>query len=85
MSKSEKLLNRLLSLPRDFTYRELARLLNHFGYKESSRGKTSGSAVAFINHETGHIIRLHKPHPRPVLKQYQIEEIIESLKSVRLI
>ena len=85
MSKPEKLFNRLLSHPTDFTYKELARLLKRFGYIESNRGKTSGSAVAFINHETGHIIRLHKPHPRPVLKKYQIEDVIESLKSVGLI
>lgn len=85
MSKIEKLLNRLLSIPKDFTYSELSRLLRHFGYKESNRGKTSGSAVAFINHETGHIIRLHKPHPKPVLKKYQIEEVIEALRDRGLI
>ena len=85
MSKAEKLVKRLLSKPKDFTYGELARLLKHFGYKESTRGKTSGSAVAFIDHETGHIIRLHKPHPKPVLKKYQIEEVIEALKDRGLI
>lgn len=85
MSKMEKLSNRLLTLPKDFTYAELARLLTYFGYKESQRGKTSGSAVAFINHGTGHIIRLHKPHPKPVLKRYQTEEVIEALKEKGLI
>lgn len=85
MSKKKKLIGRLLSMPKDFTYGELARLMKHFGYKESNRGKTSGSAVAFINLETGHIIRLHKPHPRPELKKYQMEEVIEELKNRGLI
>ncbi|MBI5886564.1 MAG: type II toxin-antitoxin system HicA family toxin [Deltaproteobacteria bacterium] len=80
MSRIDKLLKRLLTLPKDFTYDELTRLLTYFGYKESNRGKTSGSAVAFINHDTGHIIRLHKPHPRPILKKYQMEEVIEALR-----
>jgi len=80
MSKIEKLLARLLTLPKDFTYDELARLLTYFGYKESNRGKASGSAVAFINPDTGHIIRLHKPHPRPILKRYQMKDVIETLR-----
>lgn len=85
MSKTEKLLKRLLSSPTDFTYSEFASVLKHLGYKESNRGKTSGSAVAFINHKTSHIIRLHKPHPKPVLKKYQIEEVIDALRDRGLI
>ena len=41
--------------------------------------------MAFHNEETGHIIRLHKPHPKNILKQYQIEQIMEELTSRRLI
>jgi hypothetical protein len=48
-------------------------------------GKTSGSRVAFINPETRHIIRLHKPHPEPELKQYQINDIEEELRERGLI
>jgi len=82
MSKKDKLLNRFLSMPKDFTYDELRGLLSGFGYKESISGKTSGSRVAFINAETKHIVRLHKPHPGPHLKKYQIEELIEELKRI---
>jgi hypothetical protein len=85
MGKVDKLLKRLLSLPRDFTYSELKRLLSAYGYDEAGTGKTSGSRVAFMNNETGHIIRLHKPHPYPVLKQYQIAYIIEELKKQGII
>lgn len=60
-------------------------MLVKLGYTETQSGKTSGSRVAFYNEETGHIIRLHKPHPKNILKQYQIEQIIEELTSRRLI
>lgn len=85
MSKEQKLVMRLLSKPKDFTYNELCRVLNTLGYEESQSGKTSGSRVAFIDLKTKHIIRLHKPHPSNVLKQYQIELVIEELKSRGLV
>ncbi len=85
MSKEEKLIKRLLSKPKDFTYNELRKLLINLGYEESQSGKTSGSRVAFINKNANHIIRLHKPHPNNELKQYQIEQVIEELQSRRLI
>jgi hypothetical protein len=85
MRQEEKLIKRLLSKPVDFTYDELRKLLGKMGYKESQSGKTSGSRVAFCNENNGHIIRLHKPHPGNVLKQYQIEQIVEELKARRLI
>ncbi len=85
MSKDEKLIKRLLLKPKDFTYNELRKILIHLGYVETQSGKTSGSRVAFINNDTKHIIRLHKPHPGNELKQYQIEQIIEELDLRRLI
>ena len=80
MGKSDKLLKRLLSNPKDFTFDELETLLTGIGYQLSNSGGTSGSAVRFINRETGHIIRLHKPHPSPVLKQYIVKFIISELR-----
>jgi len=85
MSKDEKLLARLQSRPKDFTYNELIKVLKLFGYIESQSGKTSGSRVAFICRETKHIIRLHKPHPNNELKQYQIDLVLEELRTRRLI
>lgn len=80
VSKKDKLLNRFLSCPADFTYSELKRLLRAYGYAECSAGRTSGSQVAFINRATKHIIRLHKPHPKPFLKKYQLNLIEGELK-----
>jgi len=41
-------------------------------------GKTSGSRVVFTNQD-GDYIRLHKPHPRNILKLYQIDGIVTNL------
>ncbi len=81
MSKFGKLLQRLQKKPKDFSYEELVKLLGGFGYSELKIGKTSGSRVAFMNENTRHIIRLHKPHPLKILKAYQIDLILEELKS----
>jgi hypothetical protein len=80
MARSKKLLERLLNNPKDFTFGELETLLASFGFRLSNAGSTSGSAIRFINHETGQIIRLHKPHPSPVLKQYLVRFIVNELK-----
>lgn len=82
MTRSEKLLSRFLSRPKDFTYNELLRLLSSFGYKEQ---QGSGSRIVFINEGLKHNIKLHKPHPGNVLKKYQIDLIINELISNELL
>lgn len=79
MSQIEKLKIKFLSIPKNFTWTELKKLLVSLGYKENQSGKTSGSRVRFI-HDEYEPITLHKPHPTPVLKRYQIKQIINSLK-----
>ena len=78
MTKDKKLLKRLLSKPKDFTYNELKSLLLSLGYSENNTGKTSGSAIRFIS-KNKHIIRLHKPHPSPLLKSYVIDMVLKEL------
>lgn len=78
MSKKEKLTQRLLSRPTDFTFNELVTLLKSLGYYLETAGKTGGSRVIFMNPD-GDYIRLHKPHPLNNLKRYQIDDIIASL------
>ena len=85
MSKVEKLIQRLKNNPKDFSCDELRRILLHFGYDEIKTGKTSGSRVAFYKEDTQHIIRLHKPHPKPELKSYQIQMLIKELTNQNLI
>jgi hypothetical protein len=84
MTKKEKLQERLLSCPSDFTWAELKNLLLSFGYRESNVGKTSGSRVRFISDEHSPIL-LHKPHPKPIMKIYMLKQVIEQLKKEGLL
>lgn len=81
MSRRDKLKKRLLEKPLDFTYDEAKTFLSQLGYGEDNCGHTSGSRVAFVHTQTKHIIRLHKPHPGNILKMYQINELIETLRN----
>jgi hypothetical protein len=81
MTKKDKLLERFLSMPKDFSYQELKTLLNILGYEESNLGKTSGSRVLFLNVIKQSKIRIHKPHPGNILKKYQIVEVISKITS----
>ena len=78
MSRRDKLIDRLLSRPKDFTFQETITLLGHFGYDEVPGGKTGGSRVAFVNSDKDYI-RIHKPHPRNILKSYQVNNLINDL------
>ena len=84
MTKIDKLRTRFLSKPRDFTWSELKALLTGWGFEEFNSGKTSGSRVRFINSNYSDII-LHKPHPNPELKSYQLKQIIIQLKKEGLL
>ena len=79
MSKTEKLLQRLLSVPRDFTWDELVNILGLFGYNELKKGKTGGSRRKFTD-ENKNVIILHKPHPGNVVKLYALKQVITQLK-----
>jgi hypothetical protein len=84
ISKREKLIQRFLAMPRDFTWQELVSMLEGFGYEQSAGGKSGGSRVKFLHEERPAII-LHKPHSTPVLKRYQLEQIMVVLKEEGLI
>ncbi len=84
MGQKEKLIIRLRSKPRDFTFDEAERLLNFLGYKRTDKGKTSGSRVMFISEDRAPIM-LHKPHPNNELKEYQIKQLILQLEEEDLI
>lgn len=80
MSKTEKLIRKLCNLDGSFTYTELTTLLRHLEYVEIKKGKTAGSRRAFFHEKSGHLIRLHQPHPGHELKRYQKVLIIEELQ-----
>jgi hypothetical protein len=78
MTQKEKLIGRFLTMPSDFHYDELVRLLRYFGFQEVGKGKTSGSRIKFVNPE-GVSVVMHKPHPTGILKRYQLKQIKELL------
>ncbi len=78
MSKKEKLVKRLLKLPKDFTFDEMESLLSYFGYK--LKQGNPGSGIKFIKAESNETINFHKPHPNGILKRYILEQVIEKLR-----
>lgn len=86
MSKKEKLIERLLGRPKDFDFDEVVQLMGYFGYSIAPGGKTGGSRITFYNESRNKdYIRMHKPHPRKILKEYQVQNLINDLKERDLI
>ena len=84
MSQKEKLIRRLKTKPKDFTFNEISVLLGYFFFYCFNKGKTSGSRIIFVSKEHPSIT-LHKPHSRKELLTYQIKQIIEMLEQEGLI
>lgn len=78
MGRKEKLIERLKSNPKDFTFDEMRKVLEHLGFEMSNKGKTSGSRVKFMKGVIA--IILHKPHPRKELLEYQVKQVLEILE-----
>ena len=74
MGQKEKLIQRLKTKPKDFTFDDAETLLKYLDYIRSNKEKTSGSRVMFVNAKHG-IILLHKPHPQKELKAYPIQRL----------
>lgn len=79
MGTKDKLKDRFLRQPSDFTFDELERLLTNLGYVKSNKGKTSGSRIVYKD-ELGHPIMLHKPHPGNIIKGYAMKQILDELR-----
>ena len=86
MSKIEKLIVKLQKkpTPKDFNWDELLKVLIHFEFEPMTKGKTGGSRRKFINADKI-VISLHEPHPRNELKKYQIDQVLELLRSEGLL
>jgi hypothetical protein len=85
MGSHEKLLERFLRLPKDFTWDELKSLLKKYGYIPNNKGKTSGSRISFEKEDSNIALNLHKPHPENTLKPYQMKDTLEFLKRIGVI
>lgn len=78
MSKKDKLIERLLKKPKDFTFDEMESLLSYFGYILKQGGV--GSGVKFTKDGSNDVINFHKPHPNGILKRYILEQVIDKLR-----
>ncbi len=85
MSQKEKLIAKLKSRAKSFTFEDAETLLAYFGYHRSNKGKTSGSRVMFSRDDNATKIILHKPHPRKELLEYQVKQLIEQLEQEDLL
>jgi hypothetical protein len=82
MSKTDKLLSRLLSVPADLTWLELLTLLHRFGFHENT---DKGGSFRTLVDAQGRKIFLHEPHPRNLVKKYAIRKVINSLVEFGLV
>ena len=51
MCQKEKLIEKLKSKPKTFTFEDAESLLGYFNYHRSNKGKTSGSRVMFSSED----------------------------------
>lgn len=84
MSQKDKLIEKLKTLPKDFTFDDAETLLKYLEYSRSNKGKTSGSRVMFYRDGFPPIL-LHIPHPQKELKAYQVKQLLEILEPEGLI
>lgn len=75
MSQKDKLIARFRSIPSDFTWDEMKRLLTFFGYVAE---EGAGSRVHFID-QSENKISLHRPHPGNIVKIYVIRAVDKHL------
>ena len=66
MSRKEKLIKRIKSKLKDFTWDELTSLLDKLNFSEVKTGKTGGSRSKFIG-DNNIVVTLHKPHHSNIL------------------
>lgn len=84
MGQKEKLIQKLKSRPKDFSFQEAETLLGYLSYQRSDKGRTSGSRVIFYSEGRASIL-LHKPHPRKELLEYQVKQLLEVLEQEGLL
>ncbi len=77
VSKQDKAVERLISRPTDFSWDELQSLMKRFGYAMKTTG---GSGRKFTRPDGGQSFVIHEPHPKSILKAYQVREFLAFLR-----
>jgi len=80
VSKADKLLRRLESRPKDFTWDEALTVLKHCGFHPvATSSKSTGSHRKFIGPD-GRYLQISQPHPENILKPYQVKDLLDILR-----
>jgi len=74
MARWKLIEDKFKNLRKDITFSEAITLLEHYGYIQDNKGKTSGSRVRFTSNSHCDIL-LHKPHPQKELKEYVVKDL----------
>ena len=82
MSTKEKMIERLLSIPADYTYFEFRGLASKLGCTISQKG--SGSRCVLIS-PNGSRLAFHKPHNYRYFKEYVVKDMISFFRKEGLI
>lgn len=77
MGTKEKLRERFMKMPSDFTFDEMQQLLAGYGYILGNKGHTSGSRIIFKNGNKRSIM-LHKPHLGNIVKNMPCDKSLMS-------
>lgn len=78
MSRKDKLIEKLLSRPKTFTWGDATALMKACGFTLlSARG--GGSGRMFVHNVTRQKVRLHEPHPQNTLLPYMVRELVNAL------
>jgi len=85
MSTKEKLIERFIKQPTDFTFDELMRLFTILGFEPNNKGATSGSRVGLMHLEKKLSYTIHKPHPDRFIKSYVMRQLFQYLTDNDLI
>lgn len=79
-AKEKKQIERLLSVPADYTFSEATVLLKRLGFGLFQKGKTSGSRILFYRDSDNMKILLHKPHPGDIMSKAAVKQLKQQLK-----
>lgn len=84
MTRVEKLLANLLSVPNTFDFNDFARVMQYLGYELDQKGRTSGSRVRFYRESDGRILIMHSPHPSNEMTRGAVKAAVRFLRGEEL-
>lgn len=80
MGTIDKLIIKLKSSPNDLKYSDFKKIMEHFGYVEYNKGKTSGSRVIFYRKSDNDKIGGDRPHGNGSVSVGWIRRVVKHLK-----